>query len=41
MDEEGCRGTVRREMVEDTENKEAGDGGAGAARQGGREIDNV
>ena len=42
MDKEGCRGTMTREMVEDKENDEAGDvEGGGAARQGGREIENV
>ena len=38
MDEEGCRGIVRREVVDDKENEEAGEGTAG---QAGRYIDNI
>ena len=35
MDVEGCRGTVRREMVEDKENEDTGDG-EGRGGQAGR-----
>ena len=39
MEEEGCRGTVRREIVEDKESEGVGEGdrGRGAAKQEGRE----
>ena len=41
MDEEGCIGTLRREMVEDNENEEAGDRegrGGQAGRKGDRKC---
>ena len=51
MEEEGCRGKVTREIVEtkesEGEGEEEGEGqtrtgiGRGAARQGGRERENV
>ena len=39
MEEDGCRETVIREIVEDKENE--GSRGRGAASQGGREIENI
>ena len=39
MEEEGCRGTQIREIVENKESER--ERGRGAARQGGREIKNV
>ena len=43
MEEDGCRETVIREIVEDKESEGEGRGGRGrgAARQGGREIENI
>ena len=40
MEEEGCRGTVRREIVEDKETEEVGEGdGEGlASREEGRKC---
>ena len=40
MEEEGCRGTVRREIVEDKETEGVGEG-EGEGRQAGRKEKNV
>ena len=40
MEEEGCRGTVRREIVEDKESEGVGEGAA-RGRQAGRTGENV
>ena len=40
MEEEGCRGTVRREIVEDKETEGVGEG-EGEGRQAGRKGKNV